>query len=62
MKYYNDCGMYIELEEGEEKELTLPIPISSVLFLNYSIEKIENRSYYLICTLYPEKIMAEVKL
>jgi len=61
MKYYNDCGMYIELEEGEEKELTVPIPISSVLFLNYSIEKIENRSYYLVCTLYPEKIMAEVK-
>lgn len=61
MIYYNDCGMYIELDEDEEKVLTVPIVISSGMFLNYSVENIENRSYYLVCSLYPEKIMAEVK-
>lgn len=61
MIYYNDCGMYIELSEEEEKTLRIPIPISAGQFLNYDIEDIKNRNYYLVCSLYPEKIMAEVK-
>lgn len=61
MIYYNDCGMYIELSEEEEKTLRIPIPISAGQFLNYDIEDIKNRNYYFVCSLYPEKIMAEVK-
>lgn len=61
MIYYNDCGMYIELSEEEEKTLKIPIPISAGQFLNYNIEDIKNRNYYFVCSLYPEKIMAEVE-
>lgn len=61
MYYYNECGMYIDLDAGEEKRLTVPVPIPEIQFLNYSVENIQNCNYYLVCSLYPEKIMAEVK-
>lgn len=61
MIYYNDCGVYIELSEEEEKTIKIPIPISAGQFLNYNIEDIKNRNYYFVCSIYPEKIMAEVK-
>lgn len=61
MIYYNDCGMYIELNGEEEKNIKVPIPISASQFLNYNIENIQDRNYYFVCSLYPKKIMAEVK-
>ncbi len=60
--YYNNCGMYVNLSKGEEKELKIPVPISSGQFLSYNAENIKNRDYYLVCALYPQKIMAEIKL
>ena len=59
--YYNDCGMYIKLSKGEQKTFIAPVPISSEQFLNYDSTDIRNRTYYLVSSLYPQKIMSEVK-
>lgn len=59
--YYNDCGMYIKLSKGEQKRLLHSVPISSEQFLNYDSTDIRNRTYYLVSSLYPQKIMSEVK-
>lgn len=61
MLYYNDCGMYIELAQGEEKTITVPCPVAPSSFLYYNLEELKSRDYYFVCSLYPEKIMAEVK-
>lgn len=61
MQYYNECGMYVELDGSEEKIIKAPIPITGNHFLNYDINNIKNRDYYIVCSLYTEKIMAEVK-
>ncbi len=37
------------------------VPISSEQFLNYDSTDIRNRTYYLVSSLYPQKIMSEVK-
>ena len=59
--YYNDCGMYIKLSKGEQITFIAPVPISSEQFLNYDSTDIRNRTYYLVSSLYPQKIMSEVK-
>lgn len=59
--YYNDCGMYIKLSKCEQKTFIAPVPISSEQFLNYDSTDIRNRTYYLVSSLYPQKIMSEVK-
>ncbi len=61
MLYYNDFGMYINLNGGEEKVIKVPVPVSSVQFLNYNANEIKNKKYYLVYSLYPEKLMAEIK-
>ena len=53
--------MYITLPKGEQKTFIAPVPISSEQFLNYDSTDIRNRTYYLVSSLYPQKIMSEVK-
>lgn len=58
--YYNNSGIYVELEAKEEKSIIAPVPIAAGNFLNYNAESILNRDYFLVCSLYPKKIMAKV--
>lgn len=59
--YNKDSGMYLELEKGEEKNIKMPVPISEINFLNYDINNIKTRDYFLVFSLYSEKKMAEIK-
>jgi len=61
MKFFNETGMYITLGAGEEKEFKMPVPIVSINFLDYDFNKIENRDYFLVYSLYPEKNMVSIK-
>lgn len=59
--YYNkDCGVYVDLGKGEERDYIAPVVISSVNFLKYNADAVKNRDYYLVPFLYPEKIMVEL--
>ena len=51
----------IKLSKGEQKTFIAPVPISSEQFPNYDYTDIRNRTYYLVSSLYPQKIMSEVK-
>ncbi|MBE6805453.1 MAG: hypothetical protein E7526_02860 [Ruminococcaceae bacterium] len=60
MVYYNQCGMYVDLEPGENKTLKLPVPILKIYFPESDWRSIENREFSLVFSLYPKKQIAKI--
>lgn len=56
--YYNYTNT--EIKSNEEKTFTLPYLITKYDFLDYDWEKVKNREYYLVSSLYPQKTMFKV--
>ena len=60
MLYYNNSGMYLELKKGERKILKMPVPISKSYFTSSAWSGVRERDYYVVSSLYPEKVMTKV--
>lgn len=58
--YFNNSGVYLKLKSGEEKTVSMPIEISNLMFIYYDYQSIKSQKFYMVCSLYPEKIMCEV--
>lgn len=57
MLYYNEYGMYVELKNQETKKLKFVVPISPSQFNNQYSNSILNKEYFLVYSLYPQKLM-----
>lgn len=60
--YYNNFGVNISLKGNETKKITLSYPLSENMFSEGGWYKLEQREYYLVYSLYPEKKMVKINL
>lgn len=61
IEYYNGTGMTVELEPTEKRQMRLPVPANRNFFNEPQKTILENRDYYLVSSLYPNKTMSKIE-